>query len=493
MNIYWIMFAVAYMINLVSVISILFADKKEISVTIGWITVFVFLPFVGLLFYFFFGSTAKYKIFSKKYNAEILDFSYNEFLKGNIKRIEAEKLGFNEAMTAACGDLITLNAKNAASVYTSDNKVTLLTTAKDKYACLFEDIKNAEESINILYFIIKTKDSSGKRLVELLTEKAKQGIEVRLIYDRLGILYVRKSHFKKLIAAGGKVYPFLPSLYNTLIQANYRMHRKMVIIDGKIAYTGGINIGDDYLGKDPLVTPWRDTSVKITGTAVQALQLQFLKDWIYLQRQDRKNIYACNTEDKASIEKFFKVPEEKGDMGVQILSDGPDKNYTLIQDFYAKLIISAKKYIYIQTPYFAPDELLMSSLRIAAASGVDVRIMIPGVPDKKFVYYATLSHVEELLKSGVRVFMYKGFIHAKTIVADDFVTSVGTANFDIRSLKLNFEMNTVVYDETFAGENRATFFDDMTYSAEINPEEFKRRSKLQKIKEAFWRLITPLV
>ncbi len=493
MSIYAVMFAVAYFINILSIISILFIDKKEISVTLGWIMVFIFLPFIGFVFYFFFGSTVRFRIFSKKYVLEMPEAAYGAVLKENIKLIEAEKLSFSKSEMQLYGDIVALNAKSAESVYTEDNNVTLLTSAQQKYDMMLSEIENAAESVNVLYFIIKAEDEIGKKFISLLAKKAREGVEVRLIYDMLGFMPTKRKHFKELTDAGGMVYSFLPSVIGTLLQANYRMHRKLVIIDGKSAYTGGINIGDDYLGKNPAVTPWRDTSVRITGTAVQAMQLRFLSDWAYLDRQIKKSAaYPSKVDDIEHILKYFKCPDVPGEMGVQILSGGPDKKYSLIKDSYIKMIMSAKKYIYIQTPYMIPDETLLNALRIAAYSGIDVRVMIPGMPDKKFVYYATMSYVETLLGYRIKVYRYNGFIHSKTLVADDFISSVGTANFDIRSFNINFELNAVIYDRDFAVTCRNTFFKDIESCREIGSEEYRKRSRLQKLCEGFWRLITPL-
>ncbi len=490
MNIY--VFTAAYIINIISIISILFIDRKDIGFTLSWLMVFIFLPFWGSLFYFFFGSTIRYRIFSKKYSLKTLEEAYKNFLQENISIIEAEKLPLTKTQIELCSDLVALNARGGESVYTCDNDVTLLTSAHDKYSIMFSEIENAKESINVLYFIIKSTDETGKKFIHLLAKKAAEGVEVRLIYDMLGFIPTRKNHFRELTEAGGMVYRFLPSFVHTLLQANYRMHRKMVIIDGKIAYTGGINIGDDYLGYDSRITPWRDTSVRITGSAVQAIQFRFISDWSFLDKQVKSSAYPSKADDLSHILKYFKPSEKAGNMGIQILSGGPDREYSPIKDSYIKIITSAKRYIYIQTPYLVPDDSLLCALRIAAHSGLDVRIMIPGIPDKKFVYYTTLAHIEPLLECGIKIYRYKGFLHAKTIVADDFISSVGTANFDVRSFNINFEINTLIYDKNFAETCRNTFFNDITCCNEITLAEYKKRGFYQKLFETLCRLIAPL-
>lgn len=487
-----LLIAVAYITNIISIIAILFFDKKSVSSTLCWLAVFIFLPIVGFIFYFFLGSTIKFKWFSKMYSIDNLEKAYHEILDENIKFIEEGKMQYNDEQMEKYKDIVELNARNAESIYTQDNNVTLFTDANDQYAKMFQELENAKETINVLYFIIKTKDASGRKLLEILTRKAAQGVEVKLIYDILGYSRTSKRDFDPLRQAGGQVYGFMPSVIKSLLQANYRMHRKIVIIDGSIAYTGGINIGDDYLGKDPVVTPWRDTAVRLTGSCVQAAQFRFLSDWAYLEKQASKR-KRNETDSPEKLIKYFKNPVETGSMGVQILADGPDKEYNTIKDSYIKMILSAKKYVYIQTPYLAPDETLLNALKIAAYSGVDVRIMIPGVPDKKFVYYVSLSYVEELLKYGIKIYKHKGFVHSKTFVLDDFVSSVGTANFDVRSFCLNFEMNTMIYSEDFALSCKNAYMKDIKICKEIKLEEYEKRGFRQRICESVGRLITPLV
>lgn len=493
-NIYTPIIVIAYLTNLLSVLSLLFFDRKNVTSTLTWIMVFLFLPLIGFLLYFFFGSTVKFRLFSKKTDIEPLKKFSKYMLDDTIQRVEQRALPLTAREKILYNDVIELNAKSAESIYTVNNSVVLFPSAAEKYEALFADIENATESIHMLYFIIKTHDESGKRLVKLLAKKAAEGVEVRLIYDMLGFPGVKYSDFKELTDAGGMVYPFLPSVLRTLSQANYRMHRKLVIIDGRAAYTGGINIGDDYLGLDPKITPWRDTSVKITGPAVMALQLRFLSDWNYLDKQAPKRTrYSNFVWNKENLVNYFKASENTGDVGIQVLSSGPDTKYTLIKDSYVKMTMSAKQYLYIQTPYLIPDDILLNALRLAVYSGVDVRIMIPGVPDKKFVYAATLSYVEQLLDYGIKIYCYNGFIHAKTFVLDDFITSIGSANVDVRSFNLNYELTTMMYNKEFAVQCKETFLNDLNCCKELDKETFSKRGLRQKFKESFWRLVTPIM
>ncbi|MBR2471488.1 MAG: PLDc N-terminal domain-containing protein, partial [Clostridia bacterium] len=313
MNIYAFIVTIVYLINIIVVAGMVFFKEKDVKSTMGWIFIFMLLPFVGYIFYFLIGSTTKFKILSRKYSLKKLEEGYRQVLRQNIENIETG----NEALSPDFSDMIEFNAKNGGCVYSADNDVELFTSAKEKYERMFSEIENARESINVLYFIIKTKDDIGKKFISLLAKKAREGVEVRLIYDRLGMMKNRRTDFKELTDAGGMVYAFLPSVLGSLIQANYRMHRKIVVIDGQVAYTGGINIGDDYLGFDPRVHPWRDTAIRITGSAVQAVQLRFLSDWEYLDKQaGRWRAYPSKVDNIPQIKKYFKIPEKTGNMGV---------------------------------------------------------------------------------------------------------------------------------------------------------------------------------
>lgn len=495
MSIITVILSIAYVLNIISVLSILFIDRRNISSTLCWLMIFIFVPLAGFVFYFFFGSTMKYKLMSKFYRLEKIDEAYYQILKKNMRYLDRDKIEFSDRRLRDYKDIIKLNAKNAESVYTQDNSAVLLTSAKQKFDSMFEDIENAKTSINVLYFIIKSEDEIGKKFIDLLTKKAKEGVEVRLIYDTMGYYKkTRRRHFAPLEQAGGMVYGFLPTVWKTMLNINYRMHRKIVVIDGKIAYTGGFNVGDDYFGLDKKVHPWRDTSVRLTGSSVQMLQLCFLSDWNYLELQTpKKKRYSVKIDDISNMVKYFPPVAPCGSSGVQILCDGPNKEYNLIKDSYIKMILSAKKYVYIQTPYLIPDETLINALKIAANSGVDVRIMIPGVPDKHYVYHASLSFVEELLKYGVKIYKYKGFIHAKTFVLDDLISSVGSANFDIRSFSINYEVNAMIYDSVFAENCRKVFENDIRKCEKLKLERYKKRGLIIKLRESFYRLFTPLM
>jgi cardiolipin synthase len=286
-----------------------------------------------------------------------------------------------------------------------------------------------------------------------------------------------RKAFSKLEEAGGQIGVFFPSVY----RINYRNHRKIAVIDGEVGFIGGFNIGNEYLGKGPLGR-WRDTAVRITGGAVRMLQLRFFLDWHFVTGEYPGPVTCCIPEGSAP-----------GTTPVQIVSGGPDTRWSPIKEGYLKLINSARESIYIQTPYFIPDESVADALRLAALSGVDVRIMIPCKPDHPFVYWATLSFIGDLLDAGVRAYTYDdGFLHAKTIVVDGKAGSVGSANWDVRSFRLNFEANAFFYDAAVGAELVRAFEEDLAVCTEITLEDYLSRPLGVRVKESVSRLFSPL-
>ena len=469
---------VIYILNILIGLGLLFFQRKDVNATICWLLIFAFIPVLGPLFFGLFESGFLLYLLSKQY-------------RGASVRRELTKELSQKYQKAVAPRSIRNMVQQAKVPYTADNRVELLIDGEEKFSRLFEDIKTATASIHVLYFIFDPNEEIGRQMIDLLAEKAKQGVKVRLLYDRFGRMSVRKKDFLKLTEAGGEVEVFLPSFLRSLLFVNYRLHRKLVIIDGKIAYTGGINVADEYLGKNPKRTPWRDTSVRICGSAVAHLQVQFMADWLFVCAQNK---HRDTAREEAELRQQVHLPDEDaGSMGVQVLSCGPDTELPHIRDTYLKLISEAREYLFIQTPYLIPGDTLLDMLRIADNSGVDVRILIPGIPDKKFVYYATLANANPLLRNGVRIYTHKGFVHAKTLVTDDKVSAVGTANFDNRSFRINYELATVVHDEAFAKTCRDTFLKDLEDATELLPDREKGIGFFSRIREGFWRLVGPLL
>ncbi len=366
---------------------------------------------------------------------------------------------------------------------TKRNSVTIFNDGKEKFKALFEALREAKHHIHAEYYIIRN-DKLGNEFLEILMEKSKQGVQVRLLVDAIGTNLPAETT-QKLKEAGVKVAVYNPSLIPHIAllnrTVNFRNHRKIVVIDGWVGFLGGFNVGDEYLGEDEKLGNWRDTHLEIDGRAVLALQLRFILDWNYASKEDLE----------ITPEYFpthLLLPQGAT---VQIVSGGPDNKWDLVQQSYLKMVTTAKQSIYIQTPYFVPDESIRDALRIAALSGVDIKIMVPKKPDHPFVHWANLSYLGELLDSGVKAYEYtKGFLHAKTIVIDGAVTSIGSANWDIRSFELNFETNAVIYNRDVAVVQQESFEKDLEDCVELTKEEYDKRSSWVKVKEAVSRLFS---
>ncbi|MDD1707118.1 MAG: cardiolipin synthase [Methanoregulaceae archaeon] len=461
-------------IQMVLVFVLIFDQRRNPTSTIGWILVLLLLPVIGFFLYLFLGRDwTKRRLFSMKAEDDqrIVDAVVSQ--KKELERIGREHQG--QPMYERFFSIARMLLENNRAIITNDNALTIFTDGTVKFASLFEAIRAAKHHIHLEYYIIRD-DPLSRELIQLLTEKAREGVEVRLLADSLG-MKIKKKELKEFEQAGGKHVVFFPRIYTL----NYRNHRKIAVIDGTTGFIGGYNIGEEYLGKGPLGY-WRDAALRIEGTGVLALQIRFFMDWNYASG-DYLTYDAL----------YFPDTKGPGSCPLQIVSSGPDARWSQIKEGYLKLITTATESIYIQTPYFIPDDSISDALRIAALSGVDVRIMIPCKPDHPFVYWSTLSFIGDLLDTGVKAYTYdNGFIHAKTIVVDGIAASVGSANFDIRSFRLNFEANAFFYDQGYGGQMKKAFLDDLPKCTEITVETYKNRSRWIKGKESVSRLFSPL-
>ena len=369
---------------------------------------------------------------------------------------------------------------NSGSWMTFNNEIDYFNNGKDKFDALIEDIRNAKKHIHLEYYIWRG-DNLGKRLTEELTKKAAEGVEVRVLYDGIGNSRLPRHFFDKLHQAGGYTAAFLPRF---VVRLNYRNHRKLAIIDGEIGYIGGFNVGDEYLGITKRYGPWRDTHLRFHGDAVEQMQLRFLKDWNFTSKKGKMAINDW----------YFPEREQFAGVPTQIVSSGPDTKWNNVRNGFFKMMNEAESHIYLTTPYFVPDDSIFEALRVAALAGLDVRIIIPGNPDHFFVYWASMSYLGELLEAGVRVYQYeKGFIHAKVLTIDGTVASVGSANMDVRSFVLNFEVNAFMYDKEMTELLEKEFENDLHYCVEITKEWYHRRRWWFKVKEAVARLVSPML
>lgn len=464
---------------------IIFFDKKEPAATMAWIMILYLIPIVGLVFYIMFSQNiARHKLFKMTdMEEESLDF----LLSYQIDEMNESDFYFPNSITEKWNHLIRLNQEYGQSFLTTNNDIELITDGKQKYHMLMRDMRRAEKRISMEYFIIKD-DAVGDKVIDLLTKKAAEGLEVRLMMDALGSKQITNFKLRKFKEAGGKfAFFFKPRIRHLFVRFNYRNHRKIVIIDDKIGYIGGFNLAKEYLGYKKKFGYWRDTHVRMTGDSIIPLNERFFLDW------------RCATKEKLDLvseivpKNYFSYRND-GDTPIQIVSCGPESSKEEIKQGMMKMITYARKCIYLQTPYLVPDRSMLDSLIMAAQSGVDVRIMIPCMPDHPFVYRTTLMNAGELIAAGARIYIYEnGFLHSKTLMVDNEVSTVGSANFDIRSFKLNFESNAFIYDSDFADEMEDRFRDDIIKSREYTEEDRANISIIEKILESISRLMTEIL
>ncbi|GHT17284.1 cardiolipin synthase [Bacteroidia bacterium] len=444
--------------------------------SLAWLLVMIFVPFVGLLLYLILGmNLPKNHLIQRKSirsltqpSADALNLSKIDFLKMDSQSAKLSKLLYN----------------NGNSVGYAYNKINILSDGESSFESIFEAIKNAKSHIHIEFFIFAD-DRISNQLRELLIQKASEGVRVRMIYDYWGSLALTfsKKYLKSLREAGVYVKPFLPlRIRLSRSKINYRNHRKIIIIDGKIGFTGGINVADRYIYGNRL-GQWRDTLVRLEGSVVHGLQMLFLTDWHFVGAKlitDAKYFPVSKVFDERNL--------------IQVVASGPDTDWQTIQQGFAQAIMSAKKYVFIQTPYFLPPETINSCVQVAALSGIDVRLMIPQKSDTVFTHIGTYSFLGQLLEAGVRVYRYNGgFLHSKATVIDDKISIVGSANMDERSFTQNFEANVVIYETATAEYLQSLFIKDLECCEELALEKWNARSRWQKLKEAFVRLFSPLL
>ena len=470
-----------YSINLIIALTIIFLERKNPAASLAWILVLFVLPIIGIFLYMMLSQNISRHKISRLTDREMR--TIGQEMQEQIAAMDSGAYPFANEETARWKHMIKLNQVYGNAFLTQDNEAELLADGKEMFARLLQDINSAERIIHVMYYIIKD-DRVGKAFLEALTKKAKEGVEVRLLMDALGSRFINDWRLREFLAAGGKTaYFFKPKLKYLYLQMNYRNHRKIVVIDGKIGYTGGFNIAREYLGQKRKFGYWRDTHIRLRGGAVQDLNARFVMDWRFAAKEPLE-----------LDEAYLGAPEQGGTMPVQIVSSGPDSVREEIKRSMMKMITYAQKSVYLQTPYFIPDPSMLESLKMAAQSGVDVRIMIPCMPDHMFVYWATFAYCGELLRSGARVFIYdNGFLHAKTLVVDGEVSTVGSANFDRRSFRLNFESNAFIYGKDFGAQMDKQFFEDMEHGHELTRKAYNQRPLLIKFKEAISRLLSDIL
>lgn len=477
---FWWGFFLIFTVNTIAAIFTVFREKRSIASIWAWLLVLILFPIGGFIIYYFIGRRISHDdIFHLQAQdamgmTTLVDRHLDE--NGHHKSLKNYKPAIQE--------LISLLFRSDYSILTNHNEVEIITSGEEKMVRLLDDIQQAKYSIHMQYYIYN-RDIVGDEIMNAIIERAEAGIEVRFLYDAIGSRLLKEKQLKDLKAAGGEASSFFGRRRNSLVnfRLNFRNHRKIVVIDGEIGYVGGFNIAKEYVGLGPLGY-WRDTHLRIRGNAVQALQSQFFIDWFATKHERSRELPA----------KYFRAANDLGNVPVQIVSSGPDQDINQIKWGYLKMISLANKQINIQTPYFIPDESVYEAIEIAVLSGIEVNIMIPCKPDHPFVYRATEYYCREIQKSGVNIYRYdNGFMHSKTVTVDGEIASVGTANFDIRSFNLNFEINAFIYDAKMTKELEDIYLKDIQQSTLLDEDYFNNQSAWKKFRQNFSRLLSPIL
>ncbi|MGL5067839.1 MAG: cardiolipin synthase [Sarcina sp.] len=466
-------------LDLLFITVLIFFERKDVSSTWAWLLILLFLPFAGAILYMLLGQgISKDKRFKKKFLDDTYKNNYFKSMKNDQNYNTSSELN---------KDVILMNYKNCNSLYTRNNLVDFIFDGKDLYESMLSEIRGAKNYIHMQYYIFRS-DSWGEQLLDELCIKGQAGLEVRLQVDGMGN-FISKEYLHKLKKSNVKFEVFFPSIFRKInLRANYRNHRKFLLIDGKVGYLGGFNIGKEYASEGHLGY-WRDCNLKISGDALHDLEERFLLDWTFTSKECLNSSY----------QKYFNydsTPEYSSEARVpmQIVSSGPDFEKNNIKNTYMKLINKATKRICIQTPYLIPDTSILDSLKIASLSGIQVDIMLPGSPDHFFIPWVSNTYIGILLDYGVNIHLYqKGFIHSKTMIIDSNMCSVGTANMDVRSFSLNFETNAVIYSCAKTKELEDKFDEDLKDCKLLTKEVFAARSKKTKFVESIFRLFSNIM
>ena len=480
-NWYWIPLLLLY----AGIISAILIENRNPTKTVAWILVIIFLPFVGLILYYFFGQK-----FVKVKKIKRLNKEQAVRLEKKWKELDPIMESFIQDIQEDIGDLskvFRLMKKERLSSPTLNNDVDLLINGEVKFDWLLRDLALAKHSIHMEYYIFEL-DSIGLKVLNQIEQKASEGVKVRLIADSFGspdlVKYMRKHKDSKI-----DFHAFLPVTFTSLANSNYRNHRKICVIDGRVGYVGGINISDKYINASELPNKmyWRDTSLRVKGLAINLLQVSFWSSW---NQTDGESFYL----EDGYLQALQENSEVKGIAGVGFVSSDPASIGPYNMEALLIAIGEANTKIQLCTPYYIPSEELERALIIAASSGVEVELMVPSKSDSFFVQHASFSFLKPLLERGVKVYLYnKGFLHAKTAVFDNKLAFVGTVNLDIRSFYINYEIAAVVSDSKFAVQLSNQFEEDKAHSELLTLRVWKARPRWQKAADSLCRLLAPLL
>jgi cardiolipin synthase len=455
-------------------------ENRDPVKTISWGLFIILIPVIGIIGYLIFGQNyRKEKIFSRK---ELVDLErISSLSRDQVNELPHQKFLKNKKINEK-RNIMTLLLNNSKALLTQYNKVNILINGEETFDSIINALNIAKDHIHMEFYRWES-DNIGNRIKDVLVKKAREGVKIRIIYDDVGSWKISKMYLKELKKEGIKTYAFMPVRFPYLTsKANFRNHRKIIVVDGKIGFVGGFNIADKYIHGDPKVGFWRDSHLRLEGESVHSLQMIFLVDWYFISRIiiGHQLRYFPN----------HKVNEE---CLIQITSSGPDSDWSSIMQAYFAAISTAKENIFISTPYFSPNPSILTALKTASLSGVDVRIILPARSDSTIAYWNSISYIGEMLDAGIRVYLYeKGFNHTKIIMVDGVFSSIGSANVDYRSFDLNFEVNALIYNEIHTISLENDFRRDLENSHLILPGEWKKRPLKQKVSASLARILGPL-
>nr|WP_298998056.1 cardiolipin synthase [uncultured Allomuricauda sp.] len=443
--------------------------------SLGWMLTVLIFPIGGPFIYYLFGvNRRKFKLFRSSRSLERM-----RRLQKSTQNFVSEKT--NEQLEYKYLAQLLKNASKSSVL--GDNQVTVLHDGQETFESLFKTLEKAQKFIHLQYYIFE-KGEVQNQFYDLFKKKIKEGVEIRLLYDSFGSFAFRGKNKKRFENIGVELFPIMPIRFgNLLFSLNYRNHRKIVIVDGKIGFTGGVNISDKYVTDKDELGRWRDIHAKIEGPAVNRLHQVFLEDFSYAKKEG----------DSLFTEKYLPKSTKKGNTFVQIISSGPDSKFPGVMMQYMGMMNAAKKEICICNPYFIPDQSVLNSITMAALRGVTVKLLVPKTSDSILAKYSMYSNFELLLKAGVQIFLRDDFTHSKLMVVDQYLTSIGSGNFDYRSFEHNFETNTLVYDKSLAQEVLLDFEHHMKNAEELDFKSFRERPIQQRFLEGIAKLFAPLL